>query len=133
MLVKHCLDEMVPLVIEGLRDGPPGGEPPIIEAERSHWFRSLPVADQKQVQETVEYSLDLCLFHLLNILDGTSPIQLLEQTSDFAVYLQTYADGDDNYDNPTATVRVNPVVPDYENDGEQLHDIFSKLRGESSR
>lgn len=132
MLIKHCLEGIVPDVIEGLQDGPPGGEPPADLVERSRWFRSLQPADQEQIERVIEDSLDLCLFHLLNILDGTSPIQPMEQESDFAVYLQTYADDEDmDRNKPRATVRINPVVPMYEDDGEQLHDIFSEMRDET--
>ncbi len=132
MLIKHCLEGIVPDIIEGLQDGPPGGEPPADLVERSRWFQSLQPADQKQVEGVIEESLDLCLFHLLNILDSTSPISPMEQFSDFAVYLQTYASDEDlDRNEPRTAVRVNPVVPAYEEGSEQLHDIFSELRDET--
>ncbi len=132
MLLEQCYEGTVPVVMEALQNTPPGGQPPADELRRFKWFQSLQASDQEEVQGVVEYSLDLCLFHLLNFLDGTSPVQPMEQTSDFAVYLQTYAsDKDLEYNKPRATVRINPIVPMYENDDEQLHDIFSELRREA--
>jgi|GEM_PF-1514546 len=129
MLINECYETMVPEIMAGLQDGPPGGQPPADELQRSKWFQSLQAAEQKEIQGIIEYSLELCLFHLLNIFDGTSPVQpIKEQASDFAVYLQTY-DSDEDLDSgkPKTATRVNPVAPDYANDEEQLHDIFSEM------
>ena len=110
MLLKQCYQGTVP------------------EVMASMWFQSLQTSDQEEVQGVVGYSLDLCLFHLLNILDGTSPVQPMEQPSDFAVYLQTHASDEDlEHSKPSTTVRVNPWSPTHENGAEQLHDIFSEL------
>lgn len=130
MLINRCYETMLPTIMDGLRDGPPGGQPPADEVQHSQWFQSLQASDQKEVQSIIGYSLDLYLFHLLNIFDGTSPVQpIAEQASDFAVYLQTYdSDEDlDNGSNPKTMTRINPVLPVYENDDEQLHDIFSEM------
>ncbi len=55
----------------------------------------------------------------------------MEQDSDFAVYLQTYASDEDlDRNKPRTTVRVNPVMPVYEEGDEQLHDIFSEIMEE---
>ncbi len=128
MLLKQCSKGMVPEVMAFLRDTPPGGRPPADMLRRFHWFQSLQTSDQEEVQGVVGYSLDLCLFHLLNILDGTSPVPPMEQPSDFAVYLQTYdSDEDQDQNKPKTAVRVNPWSPIYENGDEQIHDIFSEL------
>ena len=129
MLTKHCYERMVPILMEGLHDGPPGGQPPADEVQRSKWFQSLQASEQKEIQGVIGYSLEHCLFHLLNIFDGTSPVQpIKEQASDFAVYLQTYDSDEDLDDGKLETaVRINPVIPDDANDEEQLHDIFSEM------
>ena len=132
MLVNHCYEGITPTVMETLQDAPPGGRPSADALRRFKWFQSLQASDQEEVQGVVEYSLELCLFHLLNILDGTSPIQPMEQPSDFAVYLQTYASDEDQERNePNTTMRVNPWSPMYESGDEQLHDIFSELMGDA--
>lgn len=129
MLINECYESLVPEIMAALQSGPPGNEPSANEVRTSNWFRALQESDQKQVQEVVEFSLDLCLFHLLNVLDGTSPVPPMEIASDFALYLQTYdSDEDQDRNSPRTTVRVNPAVPRYEEGDEQLHDIFSEIR-----
>ncbi len=129
MLINECYEGMLSVIMEGLHNGPPGGQPPTDMVRRSRWFQSLQASDQKEVQGIIGYSLDLCLFHLLNILDGTSPVRpVAEQVSDIAVYLQTYESYEDSESGkPKTAIRVNPVAPDYANDEEQLHDIFSEM------
>lgn len=134
ILINDCHEEIAHLVMRTLQAGPPGGEPPVNQIQMSNWFRSLQPFDQKQVQETIKYSLELCLFHLLNILDGTSPVRPMEQESDFAVCLQTYASSDDlDHGYARTSVRINPVFPIYESGGEQLHDIFSEIMEEGPK
>ena len=128
MLIKHCCKGITPTVMATLQNVPPGSQPFADEVRRFKWFQSLQASDQEEVQGVVGYSLDLCLFHLLNILDGTSPVPPMEQPSDFAVYLQTYdSDEDQDQNKPKTAVRVNPWSPIYENGDEQIHDIFSEL------
>ena len=134
MLINECSETMLPEIMGVLRDGPSGGQPPADEVRRSKWFQSLQASEREEVQGIIGYSLDLCLFHLLNILDGTSPVQpIKEQASDFAVYLQTYdSDEDEESGKPETAVRINPVIPDYANDEEQLHDIFSEMMNDTA-
>ena len=132
MLIEECYKGTLPVVMKTLQTGPPGGEPPVNLVHMSKWFRSLQPLEQRQVQETIKYSLELCLFHLLNILDGTSPVQPMEQESDFAVNLQAYASSDDlDSGNAETSVRINPVYPNYKSGGDYLHDIFSEIIEES--
>ena len=127
VVITSCYENTLSNVRSQFVDGPPGGVPDVRHVALHRWFAGLLSDDQEKVMDIVAYAVDLSLFHLLNVLDGTSsPWPVEGVNSDYAVYLQTYKDDqDEKINSPDRSVRINPIFPPSSQD--YLHDVFSEL------
>jgi hypothetical protein len=93
------------------------------------WYLGLSVADQAHVKSLVLDAVEQSVFGALVLLDGqTGGYPLIDQPSDFALYLQTYANEDRLWDeDPERHIRINSP-----NSSEDLHDIMSDILNETS-
>lgn len=119
-LLLHCRDGIIADTGADLRDGPPGREPDPHLTALHQWFVHLNDDNQALVRHLVADVTDRVIFSILALLDGVAggyPIQ--EVISDFALYLQTYADREmQRQDRPATSVRIN--IPE----SEHLRDLY---------
>ena len=120
---------------EELEEGP-SGRTPLVELVALHqWYQRLDDQDREYVLAVIRHVVHSTVFGCLVLLDGAAGYAIPGKVSDFAVYLQTYANIDaQGADSPELRVRVNPAFTT-----EYLHDMFDWLlveraeRGELDR
>lgn len=122
MLISRAYDGGIDSVLSKLSKGPPGRKPREDWVRLSQWFRGLNEEDQEQVRAVIRDAVDAAVFGCLVLLDnltGGNPIQ--GQTSDFALYLQTYSDEEARQGSQSlASMRINPAW----SGDEDLHDMY---------
>lgn len=120
-LMLHCRDGIIYDIKADLAEGPPGKEPPPEKVALHEWFLQLDQGNQGHIDYLVSEIVDSTLFSMLALLDGVAggyPVE--NRASDFALYLQIYADIQSQQRNePVSSTRINK--PDAL---EHLHDIF---------
>ena len=122
---------------EELEEGPTG-RVPLVELVALHqWYQRLDDQDREYVLAVIRHVVYATVFHCLVLLDGAAGYAIPGKTSDFALYLQTYAGNTRDPDSPDSvefSVRFNPPAIT-----EDLHDMFQRLlferaeRGELDR
>ncbi|MCI0564485.1 MAG: hypothetical protein MN733_38940 [Nitrososphaera sp.] len=121
-VISIVYEGAIKAILSTLSDGPPGRKPREDLVRLSQWFKALDKEDQEQVQAVIRDAVDAAIFCFLVMLDnltGGNPIQ--GQTSDFALYLQTYSDEEARkVDQSLVSVRINPAW----SGEEDLHDMY---------
>jgi hypothetical protein len=108
-----------------LEVGPPGIQPDDSKLAWHQWFQALDPKGQACARAIVQDAVDAALFGCLVLLDGmTGGDPIRERTSDFALYLRTYADAAARRaDRADLSVRINPRGTTYED----LHDLYREM------
>jgi hypothetical protein len=101
-----------------LKEGLPGRVDDPNEIEK--WYQKLDEIGQTHIKEVVRAAIREAVFNVLVVLDnrtGGNPIR--GQSSDFALYIQTYIDSEAKANNQSLkAVRFNSLFDD------ELHDLF---------
>lgn len=125
MLMARAYDGAIQATLSALESGPPGRKPSEDRIRRHRWFQSLDEQGREHVRAIAQEAVQAADFGSLVLLDGMTggyPVQ--GQASDFALYLQIYADEDAfREDRPQESQRLNPNSAK----GEDLHDIFKRI------
>jgi hypothetical protein len=121
-IVNAVYENSINSLRKSLEKGPPGRKKDPKEIEIHDWYQKLTDKDRDRVMAIVEKTVKLSVFSFLVVLDNKVPgPPIADQTSDYALYLQTYESADEmhNY-SPKTLTRLNMS---YTIDGE-LHDEF---------
>jgi hypothetical protein len=131
MLIARGFDGVVNSVIGELESGPPGRKPAEDRLRLHQWYQTLDEPSRDRVRELVTHAVHGAVFGCLCLLDGvTGGWPVPGQLSDFAVYLQTYADEQAvRTDSPLSSVRVNPGSKE----DEELHDLLNMILAKRSQ
>ncbi len=115
----------IEVVNEYLQQGPPGRDPSKYLLRLHDWFVTLDSTDRDKLAAVIAETARVAVFQCLSSLDGVTGGWAVPDTiSDFALYLQTYADEATWLENePRGAVRINHP----NRTGEDLHDLFIEL------
>ena len=91
------------------------------ESRLSSWLTSKDSSERERLVEFVDYVVDITVFKLLTLLDGSAGTPLDTCLSDYILALGTYeSEGDYAAGKPSEAIRVNsPAMLD-------LHDLYDK-------
>lgn len=120
-LILHCRDGVIEDIKADLREGPTGQEPVAEKIALHKWFLQLSEENQEPINYLVSEVVDSTIFSVLALLDGVAGGYPVDKTiSDFALYLQTYANlQSQKLNNSDMAVRINNLGR-----LDHLHDIF---------
>jgi hypothetical protein len=120
-VIRRAYDGVINDMQSLLSEGPTGRKPQKDLADRALWFQNLEEESRKHIEAIIQASVNAAVFGCLVVLDNmTIGGPLEEKLSDYALYLQTYADMHAHVaDQPQESIRIN--VP---NKTESLHDMF---------
>jgi hypothetical protein len=120
-MITHVRNGLIRDVMEQLEEGPAGLEPNPENLRLHEWFRELDQEFRENIKQVVTDAVDGTIFSTCVVLDGAAggyPIPGV--ISDFALYLQTYANDDEYRANKAQeAIRINPP-----NTNDDLHDIY---------
>ncbi len=110
LLLAVAYDRAVDGTVSLLEDGPPGRGPAEDLVSLHRWFQGLSDESRGCAVSVLRETAEAVLFNLLVLLDGLGGYVIKGVVSDFAVYLQSYADEDARKANTAELrVRVNPA------------------------
>lgn len=123
-VIQHAYDGVIEDIVSNLENGPPGQKPAQHTVDLHKWYCQLDNQDQQNIKRIIEESVHSAIFAALVILDGDAGgYPITGKLSDFALYLQTYADTNaEEIDTSQMSTKINPW-----NATEDMHDIFCWL------
>jgi hypothetical protein len=124
--IKKIVSDVYNGAINGIRKvlekGPSGRTKQVKQSEMFEWYQMLSERDRQVLAEIIEESVKLSIYLFLVELDnkvGGPPIR--DQSSDFALYLQTYESDKEKYNySPNMCTQINLSYTA----GGDLHEIF---------